>query len=218
MICPICGGSTFGLGPGGRLSVKGLPPRCETCQSLERHRIMRIFHVKLKQIFNYSNFDVLQISKDFSVLPEWFKSFDLSIYGSHISIDIQDINLDKSYDVVICNHVLEHVQRWKIALHELQKISSRDGFLQISFPDPINRDLTNDWGYPKAEDHGHYRIFGKDCIKIMHHEVLLSGSFMHQIEESDPVTGTRDLFFIFTKSVSNSEKLTQAFPNSLVGE
>ena len=214
--CPICNGTKFGPGPGGRMSIKGMPPRCEKCQSLERHRIMRIFHLKLKNIFDYSNYDVLQISKDFSVIPDWFKSYDMSIYGVQNSIDIQNINLTKSYDVVICNHVLEHVEKWKIAILQLQQITSINGFLQISFPDPFNRQKTTDWGYPKKEDHGHYRIFGKDCIEIIFKELLLPGSFMHQIQEIDNATGTEDIFYLLTKSSQNSTLISSNFPNSLI--
>lgn len=217
MNCPICDGSDFGPGPGGRMSVKGKPPRCEKCQSLERHRIMRQVHLQLNELIDYSNLSALQISKDFSLIPAWFKSYKLSIYGIQNSIDIQNIEAGEIYDIVVCNHVLEHVKKWKIAILQLQQITSKNGFLQISFPDPYNRPRTSDWGFPKEEDHGHYRIFGKDVIPIISEEFLLPGSFMHQLEAEDPATGTQDLFFILTKSQKISDLLSAAFPSSLIG-
>ncbi len=46
-ICNICENDTFGAGPGGRMSLTGASPRCEKCQSLERHRIYRKVFEKL---------------------------------------------------------------------------------------------------------------------------------------------------------------------------
>jgi|GEM_PF-3157578 len=40
--CNVCGGCSFIPGPGGRL-VKGKPPRCRSCGSLERHRHLYSF-------------------------------------------------------------------------------------------------------------------------------------------------------------------------------
>ena len=41
---------------------------------------------------------------------------------------------DGAYDLIICNHVLEHVTDYKRALQELRRILSPGGKLIISFP------------------------------------------------------------------------------------
>ena len=52
-----------------------------------------------------------------------------------LKLDIQDTRLsDESWDVVICNHVLEHVEDFRKALKELHRIIKPHGFLICSFP------------------------------------------------------------------------------------
>jgi len=210
-VCPICGGCSFGAGPAGRMSVEGLPPRCESCQSLERHRIQRNFYLRLRESLDFKLLNALQISKDYSVRPDWFNSYELSVYGEQNSIDIQSIHSEKKFDIVICNHVLEHVEDWKQALRELQGIVENLGFLQISFPDPVNRIHTNDWGYPRAEDHGHYRIFGQDVIHIIKNELLEQDSRLIVVQDVDLATNTQDYVFVLTKSFKVSHAIETTF-------
>ena len=107
MDCVICGGKNFGTGPGGRLAVTGVPPRCESCQSLERHRAIRGFFSKIYERDKFANLAVLQFSEDSAVRPEWFGSYEFSVYGGHNSLDLQNVErASASYDLVICNHVL----------------------------------------------------------------------------------------------------------------
>jgi hypothetical protein len=79
-ICCICGGDRFGLGPGGRMSSTGKPPRCLSCQSLERHRIFRgVFSRLVCQ--ELATFRCLQFSLDMTAQPEWFGEYEVSVYG-----------------------------------------------------------------------------------------------------------------------------------------
>ena len=79
----------FCPGPGGGMSsIKWKPPRCENCQSWEKHRIMSQLYLQLNEFIDYFNLSALQISKDFSLVLAWFKSCKLSIYGISNSIDI----------------------------------------------------------------------------------------------------------------------------------
>lgn len=52
-----------------------------------------------------------------------------------LKLDIQDTGLpDNSYDVIFCNHVLEHVDDYMKALRELRRILRPGGVLICSFP------------------------------------------------------------------------------------
>ena len=52
-----------------------------------------------------------------------------------LKLDIQNTGLaDASYDVIICNHVLEHVDDFRKALAELYRILAPGGLLLCSFP------------------------------------------------------------------------------------
>ena len=52
-----------------------------------------------------------------------------------LKLDIQDTKLpDESYDVVVCNHVLEHVDDFRKALKEMYRILRPGGTFICSFP------------------------------------------------------------------------------------
>ena len=179
------------------MSVAGTPPRCETCQSLERHRAIREFFNRLKSP-ELKALDVLQFSGDRAVEPDWFGHFEVSIYGGDNSLDVQNITrADSTYDMVICNHVLEHVADDGAALRELVRILKPGGFLFLTVPDPIRRSVTSDWGYPDESQHGHYRMYGADIVERFAQHVPSSG--IERGSLNDSATDTPDHAFIFFK-------------------
>lgn len=218
--CNICGGSEFDFGPNKRLSRTKKLPCCKNCGSAERHRVFRHTHQKLREYLPYHLYSGLQISKDLSVESEWFKNYELSIYGGQNSIDLQNIERDtESYDVVICNHVLEHIENDLRALKELFRIFSKDGLLQISVPQPMVFKKTDDWGFADPKKFGHYRMYGID-IKDKFEQTMPKNVSYLQVVSKDPVTGAADMCFIFLKSLgfaySLKANLSQHFDCELV--
>lgn len=134
--CPICGYS--GLFD---LTTYGNPPRwdsqCPSCTSNERNRLLCIA------------FKSLQINRGPAILhfaPEkclesWFRTSydkyttaDLKSERAELILNIEKIKLnDESVDVVICSHVLEHVNDGK-ALSELFRILRSGGALLAMVP------------------------------------------------------------------------------------
>lgn len=199
--CNICNGNTFDNGPGGRLSFYGKLPFCIKCGSLERHRSFRNIWERIKNNIDLKSKNALQISIDGSVPSDWFANLEVSIFNGTNSLDIQNIDReDNSYDIVICNHVLEHVENAEQALKELLRVTKNDGFLQLSVPDPFRNLYTNDWGYPKEEDHGHYRIYGSDIINLFNN--ALPDVYLMTIIAIDEVTGSEDVLFLFSKDIN----------------
>ncbi len=196
--CPICGSTTFVPGPKGRMAPNGKLPRCATCLSLERHRIFRIMFDRLgTEIFR--DLSAIQFSPDPTLDPRWFKSFELSVYGEGESLDIQTIDrADGAYGLVACSHVLEHVADDDAALHELLRIATPDGLLWLVVPDPFREERTRDWGFPKPEKHGHYRVYGADIAERFARYLPRQPVFAYLGE--DPVTGERDGCFLLPKS------------------
>ena len=114
-----------------------------------------------------------------------------------------DINLlDSSYEVVMCNHVLEHVRDYRMALGELYRVLRPGGLLVISFPVDLRLQTVDD--NPSVVDtagriarfgqHDHLRVFGADSA-----ELLAQASFRVEIardadrpEAIRPVTGPAD--------------------------
>jgi hypothetical protein len=107
-VCNICKGTEFTEGPLGRLSLTGKKPCCKKCGSLERHRILRSVWNLIPTDY-LSKQTALQFSLDPSVNPNWFEQLEVSIYEQRNSLDLQNIDkTDNSYDIVICNQILEH--------------------------------------------------------------------------------------------------------------
>ncbi len=196
-VCNICGNGKFLRGPNGRLGAGGNFPYCVKCQSLERHRMMRSFWLAIKDS-SFSSMKVLQISDDLSVDPSWFDFHERSIYGGENSLDIQDIDRpDNIYDAAICNHVIEHVPDDIKAVSELLRVVKDDGILELAFPFN-DKTVTTDWGYPKEEEHGHYRLYGQDFIERF--SEVTKGWHWLEIYANDPVTEDIDRLFLLCKN------------------
>ena len=196
--CPICAGGAFVPGPRGRMALNGMMPRCAGCLSLERHRVYRIMFDRLgPQAF--ATWAAIQFSPDPTVDPNWFASFELSIYGEPGGIDIQSIDRpDEAYDYVGCSHVLEHVGDDRAALNELLRITRRDGLLFLSIPDPFGEDVTRDWGFAKPEKFGHWRVYGADVVERF--QAYIPDQPVLAYRGQDPVTGESTGCFLLPRS------------------
>lgn len=212
--CNICGNETFGPGPGGRQSVSGKMPGCLTCGSLERHRGIRDTFERIAAL-GFAERKVLQFSKDQSTKPEWFASHEVSIYEGENSLDLTAIDRpDESYSLVICNHVLEHVPDDRKAIREICRLLKPDGFAFLSFPDPMRRRETSDWGYPDWDDHGHFRRYGRDVIDKMAEE--LPNAFVLECTTVDPVTDVEDLVYFICRSEAVAEQICSCLPSARI--
>jgi SAM-dependent methyltransferase len=85
--------------------------------------------------------------------------------------DIQSIPFENnSFDVVICNHVLEHVPDFKKAASEIYRVLKKDGYAILQVPTDKSRNET--FEDPSITDprerrrifgqYDHVRIFGKN--------------------------------------------------------
>ena len=145
------------------MSLGGSLPACRSCGSLERHRIVRsVWNSVIRD--GVSRLTAIQFSQDPSVDKEWFHSLYVSEYGKRNSLDLENIDRPSdSYDVVICNHVLEHIRDDRRAFREIMRILKTTGLFQFTVPLPQTRAVTEEWGYPD-HPHGHYRLYGRDLV------------------------------------------------------
>lgn len=180
------------------LSFSGRLQFCVRCRSLPRHRSTRKIWLHLRRK-DFKRARCLQFSHDPSVRRTWFRNFELSIFNGANSIDVQDIaRSDASYDIVICNHVIEHVPDHRRALRELGRILSAHGFLFLSVPDPARRARTDDWGRPDPSRHHHFREFGTDLTELLKQE--LPDLSIVEVQAIDDTTGDPDLAYVLTRN------------------
>lgn len=211
--CNICGGAQFELGPNDRTSATGRPPRCISCRSLERHRQLRQIYAQLPDSY-LASLKVLQLSPDIGVDQAWFSSYEVSVFQGDNSLDLEDIDrVDASYDLVICNHVLEHVADDRKGLRELMRITRPGGFIQITVPAPYTREVTVDWGYPKDEAHGHYRGYGKDFLQIFSE---VESAQVLQVEAIDEVTDAGGYVYLWSADAALISQLSAWIVNPIV--
>ncbi len=207
--CNICGGTAFVPGPLGRMAAgKTLPPRCAVCGSLERHRIVRrVYDAIPSGILESAR--ALQFADDPSAPRARFKSFELSIFGHENSLDMASINRpDESYDWVIANHVLEHVEDDFAAIRELLRIVTDDGAIQLTVPSPSSALDTWDLPEPVPTGFGHWRGYGSDLPLYLRSE--LEGCFGLQVVCRDSSTPRWDVVYVFMKSHDTMQTIGKA--------
>ena len=195
-MCSICGGDAFEAGPGGRMSLQGVMPQCRGCGSLERHRIIRAMYSALMP--ETKKLEALQFAPDQTVDPANFKSYQGSTYGGEFSLDMMNTALpDGSFDMIISNHVLEHVRDDSLALAECLRVVG-NGVIHINAPLTNWLAETDDWGYADSSRTFHYRHYGADLGLRLTSAV--DGVFCFAATGMDPVTQVMDQVYFFSKS------------------
>ncbi len=173
--CPCCNGHfkiflTFGVNP--RPNAQ-----CPKCGSLERHRYFWLYYQNQTTLFS-ANLKVLHFAPEY-VFQRNFKlytnldyiSADLSSPLADFQMDITDIKFkDNSFDVILCNDVLEHVADDYKAMSELYRVLKPTGWAIIQAPvDKTRKTTYEDTGIisPKEREkhfgrHDHVRLYGLD--------------------------------------------------------
>lgn len=171
--CPVCE-SGFG-----QFLPFGLDRRknalCPGCGSLERHRFLWLYLVRTPGLLRGRR-SVLHIAPEgcirrrLEALPGIRYLAADRYRQSALSMDVTDLPLpDRSVDLVICSHVLEHVGDDRAALRELARVLRPRGAAIIMVPLDLRRDTVEDdsaataaqrlaaFGHPY-----HVRICGRD--------------------------------------------------------
>lgn len=191
--CNICSGTEFEPAYKGRLA-RGLMPACKTCKSYERHRAIREVYNHLKP--DLANWRALQFAPDISISREWFKTFTGSVYGGENSMAMADTGQPEgAFDIIISNHVLEHVPDDAAALTEMLRVVGSTGLVHVCVPSPLLNWETRDWGYPDPSQVDHYREYGSDIVMNLKRRV----KHLHCLAAmcQDPVTGIAEIIFFF---------------------
>ena len=202
--CNICSNNLFLKGPNNRLSLTQKYPFCAHCFSLERHRGLKVFWERFDKDFLIEQ-DVLQFSDDPSVEESWFKTYLVNDFTAENSLDIQKIDKpSESYDIILCNQVIEHVLDDRSSIKELMRVTKENGFVQLGVPYPMELDKTIDWGYPNDKDHGHYRNYGRDISFLL--DELIGTNKWAEVIITDPVTNSTDYIYILCHNFATIEK------------
>ena len=112
--------------------------KCPECSSLERHRLLKLWFDHHADLFNGAR--VLHFAAEIAMtrfikpICQEYVTADLQPRGVDIKLDIEALDLkDSRFEIVVCSHVLEHVDDRR-ALSELYRVITPSGFALLMFP------------------------------------------------------------------------------------
>lgn len=174
--CPVCDHSFRKFLPYGRKARTNA--LCPNCLSLERHRLMWLF-LKRETNFFEKQMKVLHIAPEIcfidkfeAIHKEEYITADIESPLAKVKLDVHQMPFEgNQFDVVFCNHVLEHVEDDHKAMSEIYRVLKPGGFaiLQIPLFHPLQDKTFEDPAItsPNAREKAfgqsdHVRMYGKD--------------------------------------------------------
>lgn len=179
--CPICGTKRRRFLPYGYVTQRP-NALCPNCLSLERHRLMWLYLQRESNLFEQCP-TLLHIAPEVSMMQPLrkiyraqkassnYKTADLESPLADIHFDVQAIPLsDNSFEVIICNHILEHVEDDILAMSELYRVMAHGGWGILLSPVEYDRATTFEDDTITDPDertrifgqYDHRRIYGRD--------------------------------------------------------
>jgi len=147
--------------------------------SLERHRLMWLFLRDNTTFFTATKkLKVLHIAPEQCFLDIFRKQQNLNYITSDLQSPIADVKADicdlpfkeNEFDIVFCNHVLEHISNDTIAMQELYRVLKPGGFGIFQIPQDLSKAITFEDNTitdrkERAKLFGQYdhvRVYGRD--------------------------------------------------------
>jgi SAM-dependent methyltransferase len=179
VLCPVCQKTFKKFLPYGRINPRQ-NALCPSCMSLERHRLIWLYLQERSDFFKTKK-HVLHIAPEACFINRFerlhgdqYITADIESPLAKVKMDIHQIPFkDNTFDVVLCNHVLEHVNNDIQAMSEIQRVLKPHGFaiMQVPFFQPIPDETYEDLSItdPKEREKAfgqddHVRKFGKDYL------------------------------------------------------
>ncbi|WP_242133475.1 class I SAM-dependent methyltransferase [Aestuariivivens marinum] len=145
--------------------------------SLERHRLLWLY-LKNKTNFFNDNLKVLHFAPEQAFYKRFRKLKNLGYITTDLNSPLADVKADicnlpfsdNSFDVILCNHVLEHIQDDTKAMQELYRVMKPGGWGIFQIPLDLKREKTFEDNsiIDKNErakifgQYDHVRIYGRD--------------------------------------------------------
>jgi SAM-dependent methyltransferase len=195
-LCPFCGYRSDILLPFGHSSeafdkyhIIGGGKRnvsCLKCNSHDRERLIYVYLKFVYKLFDKKRISIFHVAPEPRISKELLKHSnidyvcgDLFAEGYEYPSYVQNMNIldlsfeDNRFDIVLCNHVLEHIEDDRTAMKELLRILKPDGFaiLQVPISNVIDKTIENFTITDTQErlrlfgQKDHCRLYGKDYVQ-----------------------------------------------------
>jgi SAM-dependent methyltransferase len=200
--CPVCAKGFRKFLPYGRINPRS-NALCPSCLSLERHRLIWLYLQNTTDFFK-SRKKVLHIAPEVCFIPRFEKihgedyiTGDIESPLAKVKMDIHQIPFEaNTFDVVLCNHVLEHVDSDIKSMSEINRVLKPGGFaiLQVPFFHPIPDVTVEDLSVtdPRERERlfgqdDHVRKFGKDYTRRIEQAGLtaVEDNFISRLSDED---------------------------------
>ncbi|WP_103071692.1 class I SAM-dependent methyltransferase [Aquimarina sediminis] len=148
--------------------------------SLERHRLLWLYLKKETNFFT-APAKVLHFAPEQAFYKRFRKLKHLEYTTTDLNSPLADIKADicnlpfknNQYDIIFCNHVLEHIPDDTKAMQELFRILKPGGMAILQIPQDLNRDITFEDDTitdPKQRaaifgQYDHVRVYGRDYFE-----------------------------------------------------
>lgn len=145
--------------------------------SLERHRLLWLYLKNETEFFN-APLKLLHFAPEQAFYNRFKKLDNLEYTTTDLNSPLADVKADicnlpfsdNSFDVILCNHVLEHIPNDTKAMQELYRILKPGGWGIFQIPQDLKREKTfeDDTIIDKKErarifgQYDHVRIYGRD--------------------------------------------------------
>lgn len=198
---------------------------CPWCGAHDRERHLLLYMQSMGLIDRVSGMDVLHFAPEAHLSrviahanPRSYRKGDLYPVVSDVErMDMQAICAEtESFDLVIANHVLEHVSDDLVALHEIRRVLRRGGYAILQTP--FSAKLHRTWSDPGIDSddarlqafgqEDHVRLFGRDIFERFasvglvacggSHDALLGG-----YDATKYGVNSREPFFLFRRPVED---------------
>lgn len=170
--------------------------------SLERHRLLWLYLKNKTDFFNNTESKkVLHFAPEQCFYKRFRKQSNIEYTTTDLLSPLADVKadicnlpfVDNSYDIIFCNHVLEHIPDDTKAMQELYRVLKPKGMAILQIPQELARKTTYEDNSitDKAErakifgQYDHVRVYGRDYF-----EKLRSVGFT--VEEADYTSNLSD--------------------------
>ena len=175
-MCPVCRTEIKLFLPAGIFARPNA--KCPVCHSLERHRALYLYFEANKNKF-FKNMTVLHFAPE-RIFYNYFSSLDVDYWpvdinenykGIRKAVDITNMPFENaSIDMIVCNHVLEHIPNEREALSEMYRVLRDDGEAIVNVPLNVQLEETlerEEYNTPELRSkyygqEDHVRVYGMD--------------------------------------------------------
>jgi len=177
VFCPWCDQHFRGFVQYGAYHGPNLNVLCPKCGGFERHRLQWLYFKNKTRLFQ-DRLSVLHLGPEYGLYRKLSTAPNLSYISADLDSPLAMVHMDitqmpysaDSFDVIVCNHVLEHIEDDRNAMAELYRVLRPGGWAVVLVPIDKNRcDTLEDPAIKSPRDReryylqsDHVRLYGPD--------------------------------------------------------